>query len=777
MRIIGTDHHELQCLVDFFPQAPVAREDAAKVMARLNALFPAAIFLPPTEVQYHSLSPCSPALSESLRLYVYQYLTNTHPTSEGCEPSFADKFIARCGSPTYEKMRNMLIRYAEETKKIEETYFLLPDRGAPSSHTPIIKQQSPRMPSYPASLLENAEQSPITHLESNTDISETSIVVDASDTSVFSSCEVSVVSDLPDDSRASGLLCGVPGREITPAKTDGAAFAFDFGAPDLLTYPNDLNAYEFHVHPLAHSLKMDSQQMARLGLTFPKEHSSRDFWYAIDSADELDLEDHGKMFTPVARTVTKKMAQGPKRQRARSGDLAQHPSSLDPIPESSKPAASSVIERIIGRVKYDFASRVSSKEKSPKLDVADNSENPLCVSSAVWGKKKAQIKSRISTPRVAHGPAVNWHSDRSNEMVGDKHALSEEPWTETDPRDDQEEPIPLIEAVPSYHIATPRISPMEYARAYLVDKARDPQTHLPEPEFLWFWTPGHEKFLIIPRLPPCLRRQEFKTWPRVNSHLSCPSSIKYAPSLRAEHECPRLSLNLGRMKPFMPSVINLTSLQGTDWSEMPLHHGIASDSIIADERRMSFSSSVEDEPPAAVVTGQSIISAKSPKKSQLCSGDTPEKRSLRPPDLALVGQDQSQSMFVSATATSTFRGRGHTRTDGRCFPKRTSSMSTCPSTTKPMPTDQDVGHVRFADPSADCFADSFFNLQQQQQKEICDDIRCLLNQKIRERSLCLGHRKVSTPSTAHRHRVLPFLRVTQCCLRPQFPAIQCRTCS
>jgi hypothetical protein len=56
----------------------------------------------------------------------------------------------------------------------------------------------------------------------------------------------------------------------------------------------------------------------------------------------------------------------------------------------------------------------------------------------------------------------------------------------------------------------PRLSPMEYCRMYLVEKAlserENRQCELPKPEQKWYWTQYHKKFLIVPRVPKNIQR-------------------------------------------------------------------------------------------------------------------------------------------------------------------------------------------------------------------------------------------------------------------------------
>lgn len=73
------------------------------------------------------------------------------------------------------------------------------------------------------------------------------------------------------------LLSGMPGRELSGSKIDGAGFAGDVTAPPILIYPDDLSTTEYDEHPLAPFLNMSPREKAQLGLVIPKQISSRTF--------------------------------------------------------------------------------------------------------------------------------------------------------------------------------------------------------------------------------------------------------------------------------------------------------------------------------------------------------------------------------------------------------------------------------------------------------------------------------------------------------------------
>lgn len=68
----------------------------------------------------------------------------------------------------------------------------------------------------------------------------------------------------------------MPGRELSVAKTDGAAFAGDVDAPPVQAYPRDLSTTRFDQHLLAAELNMSSRDKAQLGLIFPKQLAGLD---------------------------------------------------------------------------------------------------------------------------------------------------------------------------------------------------------------------------------------------------------------------------------------------------------------------------------------------------------------------------------------------------------------------------------------------------------------------------------------------------------------------
>lgn len=106
----------------------------------------------------------------------------------------------------------------------------------------------------------------------------------------------------------------------------------------------------------------------------------------------------------------------------------------------------------------------------------------------------------------------------------------------------------------------PRLSPMEYCRMYLVEKAiserENRQCELPKPEQKWYWTQYHKKFLIIPRIPKNIRRDLV---PRAIDPATCPNIVdsdgESVSTLTPEVDyngLMRLSLHLGNEPVLLP---------------------------------------------------------------------------------------------------------------------------------------------------------------------------------------------------------------------------------
>lgn len=240
--------------------------------------------------------------------------------------------------------------------------------------------------------------------------------------------------------------------------------------------------------------------------------------------------------------------------------------SLPPIPETSKSATSQpkLWDKLARRVRSrsDLCEDKTSIKKGRRV----SSRNANVAAEPSLIRRKKPLKSQISSPnlatqfRGADFMGNQWDSARGSP----KEPSSPTPASLVDAfHTPLESPLPV-----QYRLAPPRLSPMEYARAYLLDKTlsdRDGRPcELPSPKKLWFWTPKWERFLIIPSVPQGIDRSPEAwrgSWPRarqfsVASAFETPASG----SFHVGDECPRLSLNLGGMKFVMSFMVDLTGL-------------------------------------------------------------------------------------------------------------------------------------------------------------------------------------------------------------------------
>ncbi|KAG5997905.1 hypothetical protein E4U54_002284 [Claviceps lovelessii] len=195
------------------------------------------------------------------------------------------------------------------------------------------------------------------------------------------------------------------------------------------------------------------------------------------------------------------------------------------------------------------------------------------------GKRKVSaLKSQISDPTLNHAGSlplgISFHQPQPlgfEKSPSPESILSPVPatvWTAA-PRYQEQD---CFDTSVQFAIAPPRLSPMEYARMYMlhrVETRRNGQKCLlPAPQKQWFWTSKWEQFLIIPRIPGIIKRGHWSeeggcSDESNDSGAQLPRLPDSAASLNPAQRstgCPRLSLHLGGMTTLMPSVMNLTSL-------------------------------------------------------------------------------------------------------------------------------------------------------------------------------------------------------------------------
>ncbi|KAJ3477096.1 hypothetical protein NLG97_g8931 [Lecanicillium saksenae] len=226
------------------------------IMSKLNALFP-----PIAAANLDSalpLAPYSEGLRENIRFCVYEHLMRGNTSDMAKWRDLQTRLFSWCNMPGYAEARDALLRYTEEFKKVEVLCLSI-------LHSLECRRRSLCIPESPAdsSFMTSSSRSSAVPSPSSSfwgsDKSEFELDMQDSHYSLASGRSLSSV--LRHAAQHSPLLCGMPGREISGAKTDGAAFAGHTGVAPILTYPNDLSRFEFDQHPLAKHLDMSPHEI------------------------------------------------------------------------------------------------------------------------------------------------------------------------------------------------------------------------------------------------------------------------------------------------------------------------------------------------------------------------------------------------------------------------------------------------------------------------------------------------------------------------------------
>lgn len=244
------------------------------------------------------------------------------------------------------------------------------------------------------------------------------------------------------------------------------------------------------------------------------------------------------------------------------------PPPLPPIPEALKSGvAPKGFGRLFDRIKFHPDSPQS--ENHPSLAEVQPSQRNAGLSSVFGrGRRRPSLKTQISNPELqtTDSPrifqAIKFKQvANANEEVMDTRA-SNRASTEEEPSSSDNDRRASIQ----FRLAEPRLSPMEYARLYLLEQARSAREgrpcELPAPRKLWRWTPKWEHFVIIPALPSSISRSWHCSVPiaeRIQDY-SDTESMATPWFDEATAPCPRLSLNLGGMSGLFPSMMNLAKL-------------------------------------------------------------------------------------------------------------------------------------------------------------------------------------------------------------------------
>ncbi|EJP69870.1 uncharacterized protein BBA_00739 [Beauveria bassiana ARSEF 2860] len=536
-----------------------------QIMAKLNALFP-----PIAAAKLDSAAPLAPysdGLRESIRFSVYEHLMRGNATDMTEWRALQTRLYSWCNMPGYAEARGALLRYTEEFKKIE-VLCLSTLHSLESRRRSLYVPESPADTSFlTSSSRSSAAPSPCSSFIGSDKSADFEPGLQDSRHSFASGPSLSSASRHA--AQNAPLLRGMPGREISAAKTDGAAFAGDLDAPPILTYPHDLSRHEFDQHPLARHLEMSPREKMQLGLIIPRQLSK-------DDVEEEPVE--------IPKLVKDK---GKRRRFGRKGSDTQVPP-VPPLPSIPEALYSNHTPGNFGR----FVRRMRSKSglatrDASSLDTAAPSASAAAELSKTPRKLKKPLRrsarSVISSPELqpSHDapPLFDLASSDLTYLVPSQSAPASRrqsivsPCETPHPRSEDVEDGPVL-----WRVAPPRLSPMEFARIRLIQAAlerRDNDLISSGLTKLWFWTPRWETFLVL----PCKQTSSTITpaQPDMHEKTSVPNLgmsseldsmpvpdglVQAGPDRRSFLSCPRLSLNLGNIALQLPSMLNLMTLDG-----------------------------------------------------------------------------------------------------------------------------------------------------------------------------------------------------------------------
>ncbi|KAH7146396.1 hypothetical protein EDB81DRAFT_883816 [Dactylonectria macrodidyma] len=456
-------------------------EETLKLMARLNALFPPfVVFQDEGDIDP---TPYSPGLRDSIRFSVFEYLMRGKRSSDHQKLMIQMKLFGFCDNAGYAEGRDALSKYCEESKKLEQSCLAILHDLAQKSPIEMYGPTSSTESSYLST-----EGSVPSLVPSGTSPKKATPDVTTSGDASFDSQHSSVLMPpTPSVTIASNpLLKGMPGREISPAKTDCAAFTRDKVEPPVLCYPKDLSETDFCQHPLAKELDLSPLEMSILGLLIPQEVNKNENVASSNSkASKRSKRSKG------AKRLRKLM-----RRQAKKEEIPPVP----PLPPIEEIAAKSAkfIKKMQSRSNPDdptLPEELSTKQPPAKKDASGTLK---------LGKKNRRPAMKVQISDPGHVPETgtrNLCARPQSDMIPIVTDGKDVPKRFSHPRDG-----PKMK----YELAKPRLSPMEYARMYLIEKAlaerENRPCELPRMKEARYWSPRWDKFLIIPRIPHIIRR-------------------------------------------------------------------------------------------------------------------------------------------------------------------------------------------------------------------------------------------------------------------------------
>ncbi|KAL6897153.1 hypothetical protein GGI43DRAFT_424187 [Trichoderma evansii] len=532
-------------ILEELKQQRATRKPSVEVMAVVNALFPAHDLLKNSEDV--SLAPYTDTHLYCIRLVVLTHLLGDNPSSEKQQALVQEKLFIWCSLPKYQQAYKAFTQYIEEFKTIETLCFnvlqLAQNRSSRRRSGSSRSSFTPNSVVMVKSILKGSPQSPRE-------------VEDLAGAKRSVSPEFAASAPpVPNP-----LLKGLPGREVSPSKTDGAAFAFDDPSAPKLRYEADGETV----------IKGE-----KVGVKF------------LDPAKKLKKK--------KTRLSAKKAAKKVLKKTVKKDDIPPVPPTPD-IPESMKSTITRSGLKFLQRMRSqpEIQSRGSNGSKFPHIAavLANNkakSTTKLVKQPARSASSQDQVRDsfyhrtsslpetniRSSQYSLYSQPNLRTQSTENTATTGKQESATTQGETSS--------PLPKPDV--KYDICEPRLSNMEYTRLYLVEEANAKKEKrlcsLPPPKKVWLWGPRWEEFLVLPKIPSTIRRRfslnlddekkksmAFTTLDGdYDSDADSIETVKGIGSVPAKP--PRLSLNLETMAATLTSLMNLASLGSDKAAQTP----------------------------------------------------------------------------------------------------------------------------------------------------------------------------------------------------------------
>ncbi|KAL7910685.1 hypothetical protein GGI35DRAFT_478105 [Trichoderma velutinum] len=574
-------------VIEELKQARVTRKPSVEIMAVVNALFPAHDLLKNSEDI--SLVPCTDSLLGCIRFTVLYHLLGDNPSSDKQQAMIQEKLFIWCSLPRYQAAYKAFAQYIEEFKTIESLCFSVlqlaqkeSSRRKSGSHRPSFTPNSVVMVK---SILKGSPQSPreVENLAGSRRSISPELVASAP--------------PVPNP-----LLKGLPGREVSPSKTDGAAFAFDDPSAPKLRVENTstLSKTAFDQHPLAKDLNLNSREKAQLGLLLPKQKNRRKFYRKLKKKPlpmkqkslptrQKSLPTKQKLLETKQKLLSTKKKQLQARKKKEDDDIPPVPPTPD-IPESMKATITRTSLRLLQRMRSQpemqqfpqIASILASKKARSSTKLAKPSTRPKAAHGQIRDSFYLRTSSFPEASIRSSQHSLYTQRAPSTQSVDRAGAMGRQDGTAA------QEQASLSKPEIRYSMCQPRLSNMEYTRLYLVEEANAKKEkracELPPPRKVWLWGPRWEEFLVLPKLPASIRRRfslnsgdeekkPLNLEPLGQGHDSDADSVetvKGKSSVPAKP--PRLSLNLENMASSLMHFVSIDSEKANQFLGRPQTH-------------------------------------------------------------------------------------------------------------------------------------------------------------------------------------------------------------